>query len=93
MGSLLNICSHSYQSLGLTEVDMAAHESIGTSSNEVLPWLSCVERQSEFIDVTPGEYVLRTLFSEFTNLTDRKLEHVLSEPLVSIITLNVLIQI
>ena len=64
---------------------MSTHESIGTSSSEVLPWLSCVERQSEHTDVTPGEYVLRTLFSEFTNLTERKLEHVLLEPLVSIL--------
>ena len=67
---------------------MSTHESIGTSSSEVLPWLSCVERQSELTDVTPGEYVLRTLFSEFTNLTERKLEHVLLEPLVSISVKN-----
>ncbi len=62
---------------------MSTHESIATSSSDVLPWLSCVERQSELTDVTPGEYVLRTLFSEFTILTDRKIEHVLAEPLVS----------
>lgn len=63
---------------------MTAHENMATSSGEVLPWLSCVERQSELTDVTPGEYVLRTLFSEFTSLTDRKLEYVLAEPLVSL---------
>lgn len=62
---------------------MSTHEGIPASSSEVLPWLSCVERQSELTDVTPGEYVLRTLFSEFTILTERKLEHVLAEPLVS----------
>lgn len=69
--------------LGVIEVEMSTHEGIPASSSEVLPWLSCVERQSELSDVTPGEYVLRTLFSEFTILTERKLEHVLAEPLVS----------
>ena len=62
-----------------------------TSSNEpaFLPWLSCVERQCELTDFTPGEYVLRTLFYEFTTLTERKLEHVLAEPLVGNINMIV----
>lgn len=61
---------------------MSIQESAVNSCCEVLPWL-CLERQSELTDVTPGEYVLRTLFYDFTVLAERKLGHVLAEPLVS----------
>ena len=62
----------------------AAYELSTSSSEPALPWLSAAEsRQSDYTDVTPGEYVLRTLFFELTVVTERKLEQVLSEPLVS----------
>ncbi|XP_029213132.2 LOW QUALITY PROTEIN: protein furry homolog [Acropora millepora] len=49
----------------------------------VLPWGQPPDRQTSTTcsDVTPGEFVLRTLFSEFTVLAERKIETVLSEPL------------
>lgn len=34
--------------------------------------------------MTPGEFVLRTLFAEFTVLAEKKIETILSEPLVSL---------
>jgi len=34
-------------------------------------------------DITSGEFVLRTLFAEFTILAEKKIELVLAEPLVS----------
>lgn len=33
--------------------------------------------------MTPGEFVLRTLFAEFTVLAEKKIETILNEPLVS----------
>ena len=62
------------------KVDTASLE---TFSDSGLPWLSVAERQTEPNDVTPGEYVLRTLFFELTVLAERKLELVLAELLVS----------
>lgn len=40
----------------------------------VLPWGQPADRQtsSAVSDVTPGEFVLRTLFSEFTVLAEKK---------------------
>ena len=53
----------------------------------VLPWGQPPERQASTaayaFDVTPGEFVLRTLFTEFTVLAEKKIETILSEPLVS----------
>ena len=51
----------------------------------VLPWVAPTDRHSTACngDVTPGEFVLRTLFTEFTVLAEKKIDHVLSEPLVS----------
>jgi len=52
-----------------------------------LPWGQPPERQTSTaayaFDVTPGEFVLRTLFAEFTVLAEKKIETILSEPLVS----------
>lgn len=52
----------------------------------VLPWGQPADRQisTAASDVTPGEFVLRTLFAEFTVLAEKKIETVLSEPLVSL---------
>lgn len=51
-----------------------------------MPWGQPPDRQTSTAasDLTPGEFVLRTLFSEFTVLAEKKIETVLSEPLVSI---------
>ena len=52
-----------------------------------MPWGQPLERQTSTaayaFDVTPGEFVLRTLFAEFTVLAEKKIETILSEPLVS----------
>lgn len=52
----------------------------------VLPWGQPADRQTSTAacDVTPGEFVLRTLFAEFTVLAEKKIETVLTEPLVSL---------
>lgn len=54
-------------------------------SGAVLPWGAPADRQGNSAwceDVSPGEFVLRTLFAEFTVLAERKIELILSEPLV-----------
>ena len=52
-----------------------------------MPWGQPLERQTSTaahaFDVTPGEFVLRTLFAEFTVLAEKKIETILNEPLVS----------
>ena len=52
-----------------------------------MPWGQPPERQTSTaayaFDVTPGEFVLRTLFAEFTVLAEKKIETILNEPLVS----------
>lgn len=52
-----------------------------------MPWGQPLERQTSTaayaFDVTPGEFVLRTLFAEFTILAEKKIETILNEPLVS----------
>lgn len=54
----------------------------------VLPWGVPADRQQAVWseDVTPGEFVLRTLFAEFTILAERKIDLVLGEPLVRVST-------
>ncbi|XP_068703466.1 protein furry homolog-like isoform X2 [Montipora foliosa] len=49
----------------------------------VLPWGQPLDLQTSATacDVTPGEFVLRTLFSEFTVLAEKKIETILGEPL------------
>ena len=51
----------------------------------MLPWGQPLDLQTSATacDVTPGEFVLRTLFSEFTVLAEKKIETILGEPLVS----------
>ena len=51
----------------------------------ILPWVSPTDRNLAAFngDITPGEFVLRTLFTEFTVLAEKKIDHVLSESLVS----------
>ncbi|XP_029647107.1 protein furry isoform X5 [Octopus sinensis] len=49
-----------------------------------LPWKNEDSYNNNFDlnqDVTPGEYVVQTLFLEFCSVTDRKIEQVLAEPL------------
>lgn len=52
----------------------------------VLPWGQPPERQTTAAasDVTPGEFVLRHLFKDFTDLAEKKIETILTEPLVSL---------
>lgn len=46
-----------------------------------LPLLKSVE------EINPGEYVLQTLFSEFTYLAEKKIDRLMKESFVSIIYL------
>ncbi|KAL1131075.1 hypothetical protein AAG570_012312 [Ranatra chinensis] len=50
----------------------------------MLPWGAHKERCSHHInvdtDIRPGEFVMRTLFADFTLLAERKIESVLAEP-------------
>jgi hypothetical protein len=38
------------------------------------------------MDIRPGEFVMRTLFAEFTVQAEKKMEAVMAEPLVKIYT-------
>lgn len=59
----------------------------GTSSTvTMLPWGAHKERSPLHVDVDirPGEFVMRSLFTEFTIQAERKIEAVLAEPQVSV---------
>lgn len=64
----------------------------GSASGTVLPWGAHKERSPYpacvhiDMDIRPGEFVMRTLFAEFTVQAEKKMEAVMAEPLV----LNVL---
>ena len=68
---------------------MFSDDSVPTTitSSQVLPWGAPKERSrfpcSYTVDpeIRPGEYVMRTLFSEFTYQTERKISAIMSEPL------------
>lgn len=58
-------------------------------ASTLLPWGAHKER-AQFpatvhidTDLRPGEFVMRTLFAEFTVMAERKIECVMQEPLVS----------
>ncbi|KAF4524722.1 hypothetical protein B566_EDAN013957, partial [Ephemera danica] len=63
-----------------------------TSSDTVLPWGAHKERSPYpscvhiDMDIRPGEYVMRTLFAEFTVQAERKIEAVMAEPQTSLAT-------
>lgn len=74
--------------LSLTCKSLVSEDGRASSALEngfVLPWGQPPERQTSTAasDVTPGEFVLRTLFAEFTVLAEKKIETILTEPLVS----------
>lgn len=52
----------------------------------MLPWGAHKERTSQHLDldIRPGEFVMKTLFTEFTIQADRKIEAVLAESQVLI---------
>ena len=56
-------------------------------SASVLPWQrgqsSMVNDSHAIDDLNPGEYVLQTLFSEFTVLAEKKIDRLMKESLVS----------
>lgn len=45
------------------------------------PYPSCVNID---VDIKPGEFVMRTLFADFTVQAERKMDAVMNEPLVSL---------
>lgn len=57
--------------------------STASENGLVLPWGQPPERQTTAAasDVTPGEFVLRHLFKDFTDLAEKKIETILTEPL------------
>lgn len=58
------------------------------SGGSVLPWGAHKERSpypstvNIDVDIKPGEFVMRTLFADFTVQAERKMEAVMNEPLV-----------
>lgn len=60
----------------------------GGQASALLPWGARKER-AQFpatvhvdTDLRPGEFVMRTLFAEFTVMADKKIEAVMQDPLV-----------
>lgn len=45
------------------------------------PYPSCVNID---VDIKPGEFVMKTLFADFTVQAERKMDAVMNEPLVSL---------
>jgi hypothetical protein len=60
----------------------------GSASGTVLPWGAHKERSPYpacvhiDMDIRPGEFVMRTLFADFTVQAEKKMEAVMAEPLV-----------
>ena len=57
------------------------------TSSQVLPWGAPKERPrfpgsvNIDVDIRPGEFVMRTLFAEFTVQVERKIQAIMAEPL------------
>ena len=79
-------------SVTMLETVTEGRESVRVVSEHIpsrLPW-GATKEKLEFpeniridTNIKPGEFVLKTLFAEFTVLAEKKIELVLSEPLVS----------
>lgn len=62
-----------------------------SSTNRIvlLPWTSIKERTQQSVnptadaDIRPGEFVMRILFADFTVIAERRIESVLTEPVVN----------
>lgn len=60
----------------------------GSAGGTVLPWGAHKERSPYpacvhiDMDIRPGEFVMRTLFADFTVQAEKKMEAVMAEPLV-----------
>lgn len=71
--------------------DNTSTQTTNAENGCALPWVVASEKPNPVLsddDITSGEFVLRTLFAEFTILAERKIELVLAEPLVSPLKLN-----
>lgn len=66
--------------VSLLEVDRSS-----TGVATILPWGVHKERTTHYVDVNikPGEFVMRTLFADFAQQADQKIEAVLAEPQVN----------
>lgn len=62
----------------------------GKTGGTILPWGAHKERTpypscvNIDVNIKPGEFVMRTLFADFTVQAERKMEAVMNEPLVKI---------
>jgi len=56
-------------------------------SNDIEPAEALTEDAYE--EINPGEYVLQTLFSEFTILAEKKIDRLLKESFVSLPVINI----
>ena len=60
----------------------------GSATGTVLPWGAHKERSPYpaciqiDMDIRPGEFVMRTLFADFTVQAEKKMEAVMAEPMV-----------
>lgn len=79
-------------STSTTNVNTINNASLRVGQTTVLPWGAQKERSAHpagcyvniDMDIRPGEFVMRTLFADFTVQAERKMEAVMAEPLVSI---------
>lgn len=84
----LSECSHTVLSDSSTENSCSGGGgSIGSHGSTLLPWGARKER-AQFpatvhvdTDLRPGEFVMRTLFAEYTVMAEKKIENVMQEPL------------
>lgn len=88
---LFHITFVSKQNSSFTELQDAElnSESRDDESDPTLPWSDPAELPNAMPSddgVTSGEFVLRTLFAEFTIVAEQKIELVLAEPLVRILS-------
>uniref|UniRef100_A0A1S4MY51 Uncharacterized protein n=1 Tax=Pediculus humanus subsp. corporis TaxID=121224 RepID=A0A1S4MY51_PEDHC len=73
-------------SLSITECDVKTGSGSG-SGGTILPWGAHKERSlypscvNIDVDIKPGEFVMRTLFADFTVQAERKMEAVMNDPL------------
>jgi hypothetical protein len=84
------LCFKSENTIFSSSVYKDEDESTQTNTNVengcVLPWVEQPNPVLSAEDITSGEFVLRTLFAEFTVLAERKIDLVLAEPLVSLVS-------
>lgn len=87
--------SKSYNLFNLIDIEVDskctnAGNTTATNKGTLLPWGAHKERSPHpsaganiDMDIKPGEFVMRSLFADFTIQAEKKIETVMGEPLVS----------